>query len=1268
MAERGCLLLVAVDDEDIRGGIVAALKEHLDGQVDLSEHSLDPTYPSLGAYLRTLPSPTGRAAVLVYGLDELPKEAKERAFFYLNLEREIMRLAGRSVVLFIKSDTVPELMRRAPDFCAWSSGLFDFRAPSDELAKERELAAFHLLLAGSDLEKLRQRYLEYLVNEYEWLDFRGILQLRTIVRVKLDDIYVPLWAMTRPSPLYAPLSERRVELRKALSENERVVVLGDPGSGKTTLLKHLALSLAQGEGKKVGLEDGLLPVLLPISAYADALMRRAELELVDFLPRYFTERGLPDLSPLFTRELKRGRCLLLLDGLDEVVREEMRLEVARRLGDLVSRYPDNRYMVTSRIAGYRPGLLSEDFAHFTILPFDDPEIKRFARQWCYAYEGMGAPELTPEAKRRAEERTESLIAAITSKEAIKRLAANPLLVTILALIHYQGTRLPHRRVELYRLCVEALAETWNLARSLTGRPIDLWLGENRLDERLVVGILAPIAFWMHSERPGGLVGREELEGRIAAYFEEREGKSPEEARKLAHDFVELIREQSGLLVERGLDQFGFMHLTFEEYLAARHLTGRRNVNELVKERLHNARWREVILLTAGTLRGDFADDLVEAIWKAKGPYDDILHRDLLMAARCLADDVDVSYDLRRRILDELSHLWRTTRYEKLRQETVETLVAMRGSACEGEVVRALLGALRDEDSDVRWNAAWALSELGEASDEVIVALLGALRDEDASVRMSAAWALGELGRASDEVVVALLIALRDEDAGVRGSAAWALGKFGQASGEVVGALLDALRDENAPVRWSAALALRELGKASDEVVSALLVALRDEDTSVHWNAAWALGELGEASEEVVVALLDALKDKDADVSVRMSAAWALGELGRASDEVVGALLGALRDEDVFVRRRATEALGELGEASDEVIGVLLDALRDEDTSVRGWAAVALGKLGEASEEVVVALLDALKDKDAGVRGSAAWALGELGEASDEVVSALLGALGDEDAGVRRRAAEALGKLGEASDEVVGALLGALRDEDVFVRRRATEALGELGEASDEVVVALLGALRDEDVFVRRRATEALGELGEASDEVVGALLGALRDEDVFVRRRATEALGELGEASDEVVAALLGALRDEDVFVRRSAAWALGELGEASEEVVRALMAALRDKDAGVRREAAWALGELGEASEEVVASLAKALRSRSAGMVASAAVALSKLGWADEGIIQTLAGLLRDRKGLLGRFFGPRMDEPVSVGFRHAPAYDFVFEALWELAGQRMG
>ena len=47
-----------------------------------------------------------------------------------------------------------------------------------------------------------------------------------------------------------------------------------------------------------------------------------------------------------------------------------------------------------------------------------------------------------------------------------RLAANPLLLTILALIKRQGVVLPNRRVELYELYLETLIRSWNKARAL----------------------------------------------------------------------------------------------------------------------------------------------------------------------------------------------------------------------------------------------------------------------------------------------------------------------------------------------------------------------------------------------------------------------------------------------------------------------------------------------------------------------------------------------------------------------------------------------------------------------------------------------------------------------------------------------------------------------------------------------------------------------------------------------------------------------------------
>jgi HEAT repeat protein len=149
------------------------------------------------------------------------------------------------------------------------------------------------------------------------------------------------------------------------------------------------------------------------------------------------------------------------------------------------------------------------------------------------------------------------------------------------------------------------------------------------------------------------------------------------------------------------------------------------------------------------------------------------------------------------------------------------------------------------------------------------------------------------------------------------------------------------------------------------------------------------------------------------------------------------------------------------------------------------------------------------------------------------------------------------------------------------------------------------------------------------------------------------------------LAALTAALRDRDAYMRKRATEALGKLGRGTDDVVASLLIALRDEYAEVRGSAAEALGKLGKASDRVMAELTKALKSRSAWTVAETVMVLSKLGVADEWTIQTLAGLLRDRRGLLSRFFGPKMGESVFVDGRYAPAYDFVFDALWELAGR---
>ena len=84
----------------------------------------------------------------------------------------------------------------------------------------------------------------------------------------------------------------------------------------------------------------------------------------------------------FEEALTAGRCLVCLDGLDEVWAVDRRKAITDAVRALASLYRNNRYLVASRIVGYNDAPLdSRDFVHHTILPLEDANIEEFVRKW-----------------------------------------------------------------------------------------------------------------------------------------------------------------------------------------------------------------------------------------------------------------------------------------------------------------------------------------------------------------------------------------------------------------------------------------------------------------------------------------------------------------------------------------------------------------------------------------------------------------------------------------------------------------------------------------------------------------------------------------------------------------------------------------------------------------------------------------------------------------------------------------------------------------------
>lgn len=514
-----------------------------------------------------------------------------------------------------------------------------------------------------DLAQLRKDYLAHLERSHRALDFKGIPQLRNITsELTLEEVYVPLLA--RPEIPDGETWERRVagrsfdknaipeeamqergrsisavpvQIEEALREKTRVVVLGDPGSGKSTMLKYLALRLAKDK-------DAPLPILLPLNAYAKALQQK-EINLQVYLSEYFAARaeGVASLAPLFKEAIDHGKAIILLDGLDEVQSNRAALvqKVEAFSHDVIAR--GNRVLVTSRIVGYRDTSLSaQNWSLYTLLDFTPEAIHTFANKWCMAFEKSTIGD-TPEAAKAAKAETESLLEALRTNPGVERLASNPLLLTILALIKRQGVELPKSRIKLYDRYLETLIEAWNRASAL-----DKSAGRESLDYEATLEVLGPLALRIREENPTAwLVSARQLQDWLTDYYMgEQWGLKQGPAREKAREFLDSVRLYSNLLVERGKGQYGFIHLTFEEALAAYGLVASGQIDRsksfaYIQDHLTDPAWRETILLSVGVVglinrQPLAAGEIARAILKMKCGED---HKgyNILLAGACLED-------------------------------------------------------------------------------------------------------------------------------------------------------------------------------------------------------------------------------------------------------------------------------------------------------------------------------------------------------------------------------------------------------------------------------------------------------------------------------------------------------------------------------------------------------------------------------------------------------------------------------------------------------
>lgn len=404
------------------------------------------------------------------------------------------------------------------------------------------------------------------------------------------------------------------------------------------------------------------PILLSIADYAQAfseLYHKKKIPLIEYIGNHkwrgkspsYTNDG--EISPIklqatFEHFLKKGEAVVIFDGMDEVTKH--RNEIVSQIESFISKWlinkgnenllinndvdwedyaitkpgdvGGNQAIITSRIVGYHLSPITKSITHVTIESMKKKAIGRFCDMWMKELYKVRKDESLSENNvlELAQKQSIQLKNTIFNDRQILELAANPLLITIIALVYHNNDgQLPSHKAALYQEALVTLIKTWK---------------QSELSIEEVEYVLSAVAQTIHIKYPKGIIKETELtaiiEKNLALYLGKEIKDMPASFKeKTVKPFIREIRNKVGIIAPRGDKVYSFIHLTFQEYLTARYLTREKfKTAEQITEYLDSPRWKVPLMMALGhiSVNQDWDSELLADVLNAILDYDSKLNQ------------------------------------------------------------------------------------------------------------------------------------------------------------------------------------------------------------------------------------------------------------------------------------------------------------------------------------------------------------------------------------------------------------------------------------------------------------------------------------------------------------------------------------------------------------------------------------------------------------------------------------------------------------------
>ncbi len=418
-----------------------------------------------------------------------------------------------------------------------------------------------------------------------------------------------------------------IDIETLLTRVDTLLLRGKAGTGKTTLVKHLAYTITSGT-PPAGLA-GCLPVMIfmkdlwPI--YKKELsIHGADVTFETLLKSYLEKERCPLEIETINAYLRQDRAIFLFDGLDEVPGD-----ICGDLVGVIQRFrfthKKNRSLFTGRPHGFSSKVVEILGANIhDIENLDRDKIEEFIMKWYRAVSGRatGFADMT----------AADMIGDLGKHERVTIFTQNPLLLTAVCILYLVGgKKIPDQRADLYDRIVE------NLIYRRFHDPAD----PGRVGQ--VREFLMQLAYFMQHQ---GVKSIDAYDAKkvLKSIHPKKDGEESPDYKNRINGLFEAIEPNCGLLNRLSSGDVEFYHLTFQEFLAAKHLL---NMDIAVQGYLDDPRQQETVLLYTGLMNMEMkkrSNDLVNEILEAKPQNEEKKHHLWLLGAQALRDFQPINRD------------------------------------------------------------------------------------------------------------------------------------------------------------------------------------------------------------------------------------------------------------------------------------------------------------------------------------------------------------------------------------------------------------------------------------------------------------------------------------------------------------------------------------------------------------------------------------------------------------------------------------------------